>query len=325
MIRGWNLFKNAVSALMLWVALVLLSFAPAWAQDDHCVTHHIITVLGEAPANDWKLDFGTKVHVQPKGQDSGFDATFAGRSYSTQNKESYHFFKHGSSDELYIAEQDPVRLKFSNGDPLASFWVRSSPQSACQIGNTCAAYATFNALRHVQYIGIRGNGLLSRKLDNPTEQDAFLASIITRLYGNNNKARTLDEAISTYAASYGFHVLSFSPWTHPFKDTMLKHLKKGLPVIMRFDIATTQTPTPYRLLELSGAKDYAERLWIPRRANDPKHSDGIGHAVLATGTFEHNGKQYIIVVDSNWSQPRLWDADLLDRADDANMRAWVIH
>jgi hypothetical protein len=282
-------------------------------------------VYGQEPQSGWKLNFGAHVHVKPKGQEAGFDATFAGRTHSTQNKESYLFFKSGSPDELHIAENDPVRLQYSNGTPIPSFWIRSSPQSACQNGNTCAAYATFNALRHAQHIGLRGNGLLARKMNSEVERDAFLESIIGRLYGNNNRARNLDEAVSTYAQSFGYHSLSFSPWTHNFKETMLKELKNGWPVIMRFDIGMAQTPTPYRLLELSGAKNYVDRLWIPRHASDFKRPDGIGHAVLATGTFEHNGKHYIIVVDSNWNQPRLWDADLLDRADDANMRAWVIY
>ena len=48
------------------------------------------------------------------------------------------------------------------------------------------------------------------------------------------------------------------------------------------------------------------RLWIPRKIGE---RNGGGHAIVAAAAFTSMGRRKVLVLDSNWSEPRVWDLD----------------
>jgi hypothetical protein len=48
------------------------------------------------------------------------------------------------------------------------------------------------------------------------------------------------------------------------------------------------------------------RLWIPRKIG--QRNSG-GHSIIAVGSFDLNQKTYLLMLDSDWSEPRIWDMD----------------
>ena len=65
--------------------------------------------------------------------------------------------------------------------------------------------------------------------------------------------------------------------------------------------------SPFHLRDLAQPiKAVDPRLWTPRLRGDRESG---GHAVLAAAAFTEQNQLYILVVDSDWSEPRVWNFD----------------
>lgn len=83
-------------------------------------------------------------------------------------------------------------------------------------------------------------------------------------------------------------------------------LQTGRPVLISFFIGQTISDGPFKLEKidktLNPEKD--THLWLPRKIGDRK---GGGHSVVATGIFTFAGSDYVVMLDSDWTLPRVWD------------------
>jgi hypothetical protein len=90
-------------------------------------------------------------------------------------------------------------------------------------------------------------------------------------------------------------------------SNVLAQLKTGLPVLFSFNIGPNMYSAPFSI-QMAGQKNVEldNRLWIPRKTGERNSG---GHSVVAAGSFELNNKTYLVMIDSDWSEPRIWDMD----------------
>jgi hypothetical protein len=328
-------------AFALSCALTLTSFIPrtgpgilstgitweepaAATQKSNCMVEHVVRVLEPIPFFNGSVDIGSKVHIVPGGGRAPFNATFIGRSVTVNGKEYYAFFKEGSSSEIFvIPPTDSIRIESMNGQALTSKSFRSTVHSINQVGETCAAYSVFNCFRQLQIHGKQGNGNLNTKLRDEVERVSFLTGLINDLYIEARGSSNLEKVIQNKAAEHGFEVTNIPGMSRKFKQWMIESLEKGQPVVLRYNHGRDVQEMPYSIVELAhqNGKTYAQTLWLPVK---PGEASTGGHAVLATGYFEHHGEHYVIISDPNFAHPRLWNVNLFDRGYIANMHGWAI-
>ena len=64
--------------------------------------------------------------------------------------------------------------------------------------------------------------------------------------------------------------------------------------------------SPFALKLYDQNSDLDNRLWIPRKSGERNNG---GHSIVAAGAFELNNRTYLVMIDSDWSEPRVWDMD----------------
>jgi hypothetical protein len=314
-------------------ALTLTSFIPwtgpgtkaAWAAGkSDCMVEHLVRVLEPIPFFNGSVDIGSKVHIVPGGGRAPFNATFIGRSVSVEGRDYYAFFKEGSSSEIFvIPPSDSIRIKSMNGKALTSNSFRSTAFGLSQTGGTCAAYALYNCFRQLDIHQKNGNGDLKKWLKDEPSRVSFLMGLVNDLYIEARGSSNLEKIIQKKATELGFEVTDIPGTSRKFKQWMIESLQKGWPVLFRFSHGRTEQEMSYRIVNLASKDDkpYPTHLFLPVK---PGELSVGGHAVLATGYFEHNGEHYVIVSDPNFGHPRLWNVDLFDRGYIANMHGWAL-
>jgi hypothetical protein len=64
---------------------------------------------------------------------------------------------------------------------------------------------------------------------------------------------------------------------------------------------------PLLALQGSKASRLDGRLWLPRKTGERNSG---GHSVVAVAAFEALGKKRLLMLDSDWAEPRIWDLEL---------------
>lgn len=192
------------------------------------------------------------------------------------------------------------------------------PRSVNQQGGTCAAYAIFNAFRQLRYRDIKGNGMIEQHFATEESRHRFLTQVHYDYYSDSNwKDAVANTTRETGIAFYDISTNSVSG----FQTELRKYLAQGLPVLVRFDVAKTMAQTPYTLFEYSKNAATDRLLWLPA---DSSGSSNGGHQVVALGTFVHGVNEYVIILDSNWQAPRIWDMREFEKLYSAGIRANVL-
>jgi hypothetical protein len=75
---------------------------------------------------------------------------------------------------------------------------------------------------------------------------------------------------------------------------------------MEFWIGQKMLRSSYELMDFETQVEKDTRLWIPRRIGV---RNGGGHAIVAAAAFTSKGRKKVLVLDSNWTEPRVWDLE----------------
>jgi hypothetical protein len=114
--------------------------------------------------------------------------------------------------------------------------------------------------------------------------------------------------LNSFGKSYGFSCRKnkFTDTTSAQKfvlaETALAH-----PVLLSFNIGPNMYDGPFNLA-IDNNHGILEdvRLWLPRKIGQRAHG---GHSVVAAGQFKIDKSNYLIMLDSDWNLPRVWDVD----------------
>jgi len=246
-----------------------------------------------------ELAIGSEIELKVKDKNQKLAGIFLGRmsDHPTLGDEILLFNK--SAKEVQMIDVGNASASFSKDNLQAVV----SPYD--QAGETCAAYALFHYWYQTAEFGFSGNGILAEAFKTERSRMKFLEEAITRYY--MGRSANLHLVMKKFGDRLGFKcrekVFNEVPKA---ADYLFQRALTGKPIIMEFFIGPKMAQFPYRLMDFETGFEFDPRLWIPRRIGERNSG---GHAIVAIGAFEFEGKKMLVVLDSNWTEPRLWDLD----------------
>lgn len=246
---------------------------------------------------------GIGSHVNLKTEDPAINgpAIFIGNTVLPDGSNSYQMYLNQKTNKVfYIAPDFFNRLNSSR--------LQKVLDSYEQAGGTCSAYAINNFLQQTNLTGFSGTGELEKIVKSEEGRTWLLADAINEYYLTLSHQYSLKGIMNKYGKKFGFKCEKLQ--TDSFEKAsklLLSKVKSGYPVIVSYNIGPKMVTGPFEL-ELYEQKGVTldQRLWIPRRVGERNSG---GHSITAVGSFESNNKTYLVMLDSDWSEPRIWDMD----------------
>jgi hypothetical protein len=277
------------------VLLLLLISSNSWAKD------WSTSVTAAKAVGQFPIGIGSEVTVVSPDEKVNGPAVFLGSTVLPGGEKSFQLYLNKKSKNLFYLPED----LFASVKPTQQTVLDSYQQA----GGTCSAYAINNFLGQTNLSGFEGTGELKNLLTTEEGRTFQLADAINEYYLTLSHKYSLRGILNKYGKSYGFKCKMLANDTYEkVRSNILDHLDSGLPVIVSFNIGPDMVKGPFKLeaYEQKGPK-LDDRLWIPRRVGERNNG---GHTIVAVGSFELNQKTYLVMIDSDWSEPRVWDMDL---------------
>ncbi len=172
-----------------------------------------------------------------------------------------------------------------------------------QTGDTCAAYALFHYWQQTDALGFKGNNVLGPVMNKDHSRMKFLEESITRYY--LGRSANLKPIMKSFGDRFGFTCKEkIFDESSKAADYVYEQVSTGRPVLMEFYLGSDMVTSRYELEDYETKSEMDTRLWIPRKTGE---RNGGGHAIVAAAAFTTNERKMILVLDSNWTEPRVWD------------------
>lgn len=255
----------------------------------------------------YSVGIGSLVNLKTKNKLSSGPSLFLGSTVAPNGASSYLIFLNKASLKVFYF----LASDFKN--------INSSYQTVLdpypQVGGTCTGYAIYDFLQQTHLAGFIGLGSLALQLSTEEGRANLLVDSINQYYLNMSHRYSIKGILNSYGSTFGFSCKSLTTNSYETaKQKIIAQLNKGLPVIFSFPIGPNMANAPFdSSFYNQPALDFDNRLWIPRKIGERNRG---GHTIVAAASFELNQKTYLVMIDSDWSEPRIWDLEafLDDRA-----------
>lgn len=213
-----------------------------------------------------------------------------------------------SHDQLMFLDEQAARVVFTGHSqallPRLRFQKLINPYA--QVDGTCTGYALHHLLAQLSLSSDVGNGVLQKVLASEQGRTQFLVRAINDYYIAVQHRFSILGILRGYGAEFGLRC-ERRVFSTPAaaEDYLAKKTDQGTPVLISFLIGPDMVDSPYPLHSLvKGSKPLDPRLWLPRRIGQ---RDAGGHTIVAVSRFVARGRPGLVVLDSDWEEPRVWD------------------
>jgi len=260
----------------------------------------IVNVQKKIQVNKFQVGIGSEVEMRSDDQSISGEALFLGKAVSPSGRQSYQMYLHMASRKIFYIDGDLLKRS------VLTFQALLDPYE--QAGGTCTGYAIYDYLEQTNLAGFIGNGELAKSLATEEGRSTLLVDSINQYYLNLQHRNSITGIMNSYGRKFGFQCKNFKTNSYlKAKDVIVSQLRNGNPVILSFDIGPKMAKSPFQLnYYLQTNPELDDRLWIPRKIGERNSG---GHSIVAAAAFDYQGKSYLIMLDSDWSQPRVWDME----------------
>ena len=278
------------AALFAWVQVL-----PAGAETPPGVVVQVDQAIPKAGA---RIGAGSRITLRFPQDPSAHSGVFLGQLVKSD----------GSLDQVMVLDEDRNRVFFIDRSrmdlprgPLQHI-LRPYPQ----VDGTCTGYAMQHLMAQLSVTGVAGNPALKNTFSTEQGRTQFLVRAVNDYYIATQHRNSIAGILKGYASEFG---LRCERKVFPDGVRALRYLRektdRGIPVLMAYDIGPNMVNGDFTLQNLSGPKRLLDqRLWVPRQIGERL---GGGHSILAVSTFESRGKDEVLVLDSDWAEPRVWN------------------
>ena len=245
------------------------------------------------------LGIGSKVELEFVGQNQKMEAIFVGRMVGSEE----------FGEELLFLDEKETKIHMVDAESTKSKIAKSRMQTLLstfdQAGETCMAYALFHFWQQLPTAGYKGNQELQTMMISERSRMKFLEESITRYYMGTSFG--LKSIMKDYGSRFGFKCreLVFDDSKKAIEYVYNRALQ-AKPVLMEFFLGPNMVESSYEIEDWETKIKLDPLLWIPRKVGERNSS---GHALVAAGAFMAKGRKKIMVLDSNWTEPRVWDLE----------------
>lgn len=257
------------------------------------------SVTKAIPVGSFSVGVGSSVVLSSDELNIAGESLFLGNIVKASGSPSYQMYLNTKSKKVFFIDS----INFRKNSKLQTIL---DPHE--QAGGTCAGYAIAQFMFQTHLSGFVGTGVLATKLSSEEGRTHLLADSINQYYLNLNRQFSFPGILNGFGKTFGFSCKKFK--TAPYeqiKEKILAHLSIGSPVVVSFNIGPKMVNSPFKLKMIDQKNsDLDDRLWIPRKIGERNSG---GHSIVAAASFEFNHKTYLVMLDSDWSEPRIWDMD----------------
>ena len=212
-------------------------------------------------------------------------------------------------EEILFMDEKDTRILMIDTESMTTNFLKTRMQNIIstidQAGETCAAYALYHYWQQTDSVGFKGNNELGPVMGKERSRMKFLEESITRYY--LGRSANLKLIMKTFGDRFGFKCKEkiFTESTKA-SDHVYNQTLTGKPVIMEFYLGKNMVTSDFEIEDYETNSEVDARLWIPRKIGE---KNGGGHAIVAAAAFTSLGRKKVLVLDSNWTEPRVWDLE----------------
>lgn len=274
------------------LALLVLSF--------HAMAEEVrMKVVRAVKSANFEIGIGSQVELNFVQSNKVGQAIFLGRMLGHEQ------FK----DEMFFLDERKTRIYMVDTKSIRTTATKSRAQNLIstidQAGETCAAYALYHFWIQSAAVGLKGNGTLYPVATSQMSRMKLLEESITRYY--MGRSFDIKPIMKEFGSRFGFTCKERKfTTTAPAMDYVFTQASMGRPVIMEFYIGNQMVTSDFEIQDYETKVELDPRLWTPRRIGI---RNAGGHAIVAAGAFISQGRRKLMVLDSNWNEPRVWDVE----------------
>jgi hypothetical protein len=178
-----------------------------------------------------------------------------------------------------------------------------------QVDGTCTGYAMNDLFQQISLNGTAGNAQLKQTFSTEKGRTQFLVRAINDYYIATQHRTSIRGILSTYGKEFGLKcgMKTFSD-TESAESYVGRKVLAGTPVLIAFNIGPNMYDSDLTIADYAKPRTVMDRrLWLPRKVGERNTG---GHSVLAVAAFQAKGKNRLLMLDSDWAEPRVWNLDL---------------
>lgn len=276
------------------VLLFLFVFHSAFAEE---IKLRIVSANKNA---NYELGVGSKVKLEFVQRNEMHDAIFMGKMIGHPQFGEELLFLDEKDTRIFMIDSKSVK-----SPSVAKSRMQNLISTIDQAGETCAAYALYHFWLQTAAVGFVGNGELMTVMNKEHSRMKLLEESITRYY--MGRSFSIKPVMKNFGDRFGFKCRE-KVFENSAKaiDYIFNHTMAGKSVIMEFFIGPKMVTSDIELQDFETKVEMDPRLWTPRKVGE---RNAGGHAIVASAAFTLNGKKKVVVLDSNWNEPRVWDLE----------------
>lgn len=248
----------------------------------------------------FSLGIGSEVNIGSTDPKISGSAIFLGKSILPDGAHAFQIYLNKQGRKVYYIDETSFITKSSNQQTVLNPYM--------QAGGTCTGYAIYDFLQQIHLSGFKGTNELAKRLSDEKGRTTLLVDNINEYYLTPSHRYSIKGILNKYGKNFGFSCQKYVEDTfEKAQDRILSQLKTGQPVMISFFIGPDMYRSPFSLIMYDQPnKPMDQRLWIPRKIGERNSG---GHTIIAAAAFEHGNKNYLVTIDSDWSEPRVWDME----------------
>jgi len=225
--------------------------------------------------------------------------TFLGKLVDPDGSFSKYMLLDQTNSTIYLSDQSDTTFTTTALQPVL--------RQYDQVDDTCTGYAIDHFLQQIYWSGFVGNGALKETLSTEYGRSQLLVESIDDYYLATQHRNSIEGILKNFGTRFGF-----SCPKKMFKDSesaiqfVESSLKTGFPVLVSFFIGPDMVDSNLKTIDYESKAVSDDRLWIPRQIGERNSG---GHSVVAAAEFEFQGRKKLLMLDSDWHEPRVWDLE----------------
>lgn len=241
---------------------------------------------------------GSKVELNFSNRELVKEGLFLGRMVDQDLRDLEFLFLDQKLNRIYMI--DP-----SNVSGIRKSRTQAIISPIDQMGSTCTAYGFFHYWDQMYVSKFKAADELSVVMNSDRKRMQYLEEIIELYYLQNRT--NITTLLKRDGERFGFKCRNnkFTN-TKMAADFLFQKASEGNPIMVDFNVASDMVTSSYEVTDYETPASRDPRLWIPRKVGQRAAS---GHVIVVAGAFVTKGKQKLLVLDSNWTEPRVWDLE----------------
>ncbi len=257
-----------------------------------------VEIISLKEHQNFPLGIGSKVKLTFISNKITKEAIFLGRMVNQAiETEEFLFLDDEKTRILMIDSENIEGIRKSRAEAI----IRPIDQK----GSTCAAYGLFHFWNQMYAAGFSQSENLSQMMSSDRTRLQFLEEAIDIYYLQNrinltNMMKRFGKRFGTSCKGHSFKS------SKEISDFLFSKAQEGKPLLIDFNIGPEMVSSSYEIRDYEKPVAIDPRLWVPRQVGQ---RNAGGHVIVAVGSFISKGKKKLLILDSDWSEPRVWDLE----------------